>query len=134
MAENDSKEHPVFTPHQWANPGLQNTNIRASVMLRFAEKVAAITRGSEVILQIAEQHALDAELHDDGDPPSYFNGNHIGALLRMVQINMDLLGLEAHSVNDWAYNNFTPEGRASSYTQAAQALKSNGERLPRLDD
>ena len=134
MANVDSKEGAKFEPYTWARPGLRNTTIHADTLLHFAEKVHAISFGSEVILQFAERHALDLELRDDTEPPSYFNNSHISALMRMVQINMGMLCSEADHINDWAHEHLTPEGRASNYQAAAHRILNRGEKLPRLDD
>lgn len=134
MADIDSKEHRKFAPYQWAHSNNDSVTVTAGSLLRFAEKVQAITLGSKLILEIAEQESLNEELRDDGDPPAYLGNFHTHALTRMVQINMGLLCDEAERMNDWVHEVLTPEGRASHYKTAAFRLQSHGEKLPRLDD
>lgn len=123
----------VFEPYEWALPVGQDVEIRASVLLSFAEKVHAITSGSEVILKIAEKESIDVDVSDEGTAP-YLGNYRLSAMMRMVRQSMELLSEEAERINEWAYEVHTKEGRESHFRSAANRLKAHGDKLPALDD
>ncbi|MDT7514556.1 hypothetical protein [Rhodoferax mekongensis] len=123
----------VFESYEWALPVGNDVNVPASVMLTFAEKVHAITSGSEVILRIAEKESIDADLSED-EQPSYLGNYRLSAMVRMVRQSMEFLSNEAERINEWTYEVHTKEGRERHYRSAANRLKAHGEKLPKLGD
>ena len=130
MAEIDFKgaSPKVFEPYQWEREGTNNIDVPGHVLLSFAEKVQAVAYGSNAILQIAEMNAIDRDFQDD--PKPYFNANQMGRMLTLVRTSIEMLGDEAETLKDWAYEHRTKEGALESYHSAVNRLKSKGIPLP----
>lgn len=132
MAEIDSKEasHRVFAPYQWAHAATNGIDVPCDVLMRFAEKVHQVTSGGETILKIAEVNALDGELREEDDPKPYFNPHQMDSMMKLLRVSIEMLGGEAESLKDWAYEHRTTEGALDAYHSAVNSLKYKGIPLP----
>ena len=133
MADIDSKEASprVFAPYQWAHAATNGIDVPCDVLMRFAEKVHSVTSGGETILKIAEVNSLEGELREEDDPKPYFNPHQMDSMLKLLRVSIEMLGGEAESLNDWAYEQRTTEGALESYHSAVNRLKCKGIPLPK---
>lgn len=105
---------------------VDQASLPGSAVRGFADRVFDLSAGAASILRLIE---WDEQREDDHktDPEEYpapvLGVYHRNVLLRLVAANMDMLCHRAESLNKWAFEQHTPEGKTEVLADAMRTVK-----------
>lgn len=105
---------------------VDQASLPGSAVRKFADHVFDLSAGAASILRLIE---WDEQREDDhkADPEEYpaqvLGVYHRNVLLRLVATNMEMLCHRAESLNKWAFEQHTPEGKVEVLADAMRTVK-----------
>lgn len=115
-----------FQPVKLSRDEIDSARLPGSAVRSFADDVHDITAGAVSILRLIEWDDLredDHETDPDAHPAPVLGAYHRNVLLRLVATNMDMLCQQADSINKWAFEQHTPEGKTEVLADAMRTVK-----------
>lgn len=113
-----------FKPYRIGRREVDRAMLPGDAVRNFADKVEAITQGTQTVMEILMWNESLAETQEDSDNPEDevpppLRPNETWKLARMVIACMADLSEDADRLMEWAYKHHTPEGAGTSLRRAA---------------
>lgn len=115
-----------FQPVKFSRDELEGARLPGGAVRSFADDVHDIATGAGTILRLIEwdEQREDDHKTDPEEYPAHVLGvYHRNVLLRLVATNMDMLYQRADSLNKWAFEQHTPEGKAEVLADAMRTVR-----------
>lgn len=115
-----------FQPVKLSRDEVEGAQLPGSAVRCFADDVRDIATGARTILQLIEwdeEREDDHKTDPDAHPAQVLGVYHRNVLLRLVATNMDMLYQRAESLNKWAFEQHTPEGKTEALADAMRTVR-----------